>query len=518
MKNEVGRELPDLIKGLKKYRPYRGLFIEPDMPIHMIGRTLHTGKKNECKILPSLVEAVKAVNLKDGMTISFHHHFRNGDYVVKLVMAAIAKCGIKDITIASSSLNDCHDFLIDYIENGTVTAIETSGLRGKLGAYLTNHPRKLKHPVIIRSHGGRARAIESGELKIDVAFMGVPTCDKFGNATGQMGKSACGSLGYAMVDTMFAEKVVLITDNLIDGYVYPYSISQTNVNYIVKVNEIGDPQGIASGILRLTKNPVKLMLAKTAEKVIEYSGYFKNGFSIQLGGGGASLAVSQFLRNSMLKEHIKGGFGVGGITGVFSNMLEEGLFEICYDAQTFDTTAIQSLKNNSNHVEISTSFYANPWNAGPIINDLDIVILGATEVDLNFNVNVITNSNGILMGASGGHSDIAAASKLSIIVMPLIRGRLPMIKDNVQNIVTPGSSIDVIVTDRGIAVNPRRKDLSIRLNKAGLPIVSIEELQAIAQKLVGKPQNINLSHDDNDIVAIIEYRDGSLIDVVRKPL
>ena len=517
MKNKAGRELPNQIYGLKPYRPYEGLFVTPP-PIHMAGRTLRVGLPGSSKVLSSLIEAVEAAGLRDGMTISFHHHFRNGDYVNKLVMEAIAAKGIKDITIATSSLNDCHDFLIDYIEDGTVTALETSGLRGRLGAYLTQNPGRLKRPVIIRSHGGRARAIESGEIKIDVAFMGVPTCDRFGNATGRLGKSACGSLGYAMLDSRFAEQVVLVTDNLIDGYVFPYSIPQTDVNYIVPVEAIGDPEGIASGILKITKNPIQLLLAETAAKVIEHSGYFKNGYSIQMGGGGSALAAGRFIREKMLKQEIKGSFGVGGVTGLFAKMLEEGLFEICYDTQTFDTTAIQSLRENPRHVEISSSFYANPWSPGPIINDLDIVILGATEVDLDFNVNVITNSNGLLMGASGGHSDIAAASKLAIIVMPLIRGRLPMVRDRVQNIVTPGESIDVVVTDRGIAVNPRRKDLIDNLRKSGLKIMTIEELQSLAHKLVGKPKEIALSADDKDIVAIVEYRDGTLLDVIRKPL
>ncbi|MDU2064608.1 MAG: citrate lyase subunit alpha [Sporomusaceae bacterium] len=518
MINKVGRELPDSITGLKKYRPYEGLFIDPPTPIRMAGKTLCVGRPNTNKVLNSLEEAVVATRLSDGMTISFHHHFRNGDYVMKLVMNAIVNKGIKDLTIAASSLNDCHDFLIDYIEAGTVTAIETSGLRGKLGAYLTKNPGKLKRPVIIRSHGGRARAVEAGELKIDVAFMGVPTCDRFGNATGQIGKSACGALGYAMLDARFAEQVVLVTDNLIDDYVFPYSIPRTDVNYIVPVEAIGDPAGISSGILKITNNPIQLMIAETAAKVIEHSGYLKDGFSLQLGGGGASLAVGRFIREKMLKKQIKGGFGVGGVTGVFAKMLEEGLFQICYDTQTFDTSGIESLKENPRHVEISSSFYANPWNPGPIINELDAVILGATEVDLDFNVNVITNSNGLLMGASGGHSDIAAASKLAIIVMPLIRGRLPMVRDRVQNIVTPGESIDVVVTDRGIAINPRRLDLIDKLQKSGLPVMTIEELQSLAHRLVGKPQEIRLSQADKDIVAVIEYRDGTLLDIVRKPL
>ena len=60
-------------------------------------------------------------------------------------------------------------------------------MRDRLGKFLTQNPGVLKRPVVIRSHGGRARAIESGEVHIDVAFMGAPTADPRGNATGRMG-------------------------------------------------------------------------------------------------------------------------------------------------------------------------------------------------------------------------------------------------------------------------------------------------------------------------------------------
>lgn len=239
---------------------------------------------------------------------------------------------------------------------------------------------------------------------------------------------------------------------------------------------------------------------------------------MQLGSGGASLAAAKFVREKMEAKEIKGSFGIGGATGIFTEMLKDGLFEVCYDTQTFDIPASESIRENPRHLEMSASFYANPWNAGPIVNALDVVILSATEVDLDFNVNVITDSNGTLMGASGGHSDTAAGAKLSLIVVPLIRGRLPMIRDHVQNIVTPGDSVDVIITDRGIAVNPKRKDLLEKLAGSGLPIKTIEELQAMAYEFVGKPEEIEVSQEDKDIIAVVEYRDGTVIDVIRKPL
>lgn len=517
MKNAVGREIPEKIAGLENIKLYQGEFAyQPEGNCR--GKKIRVGKPGADKVLASIDEAIEKTGLKDGQTISFHHHLRNGDYLLKMVMEKIAAKGIKDITVASSSLSPCHDFLVDYIEDGTVTALETSGLRGALGKYLTKNPGKLKKPVIIRSHGGRARAIEAGELKIDVAFMGAPTCDRLGNATGKQGKSAFGSMGYAMIDAACADQVVMITDNLIDGFVYPYSIPQTQVDYVVAVEEIGDPEGIASGAIRLTKSPTQLLMAEYAAEVMEKTGYIKPGFSMQLGSGGASLAAAKFIREKMEAKNIKGSFGIGGATGIFTEMLKDDLFEVCYDAQTFDTTAIESIKENPRHLEVSASFYANPWNASPIVNALDVVILSATEVDVDFNVNVITDSNGTLMGASGGHSDTAAGAKLSIIVVPLIRGRLPMIRDHVQNVVTPGESIDVIITDRGIAINPKRQDLIEKLKGSKLPIKTIKELQEMAYEFVGKPEEIPVSQDDKDIIAVVEYRDGTIIDLIRKPL
>lgn len=517
MKNAIGREIPMEMEYLKGKKLYAGEFaITPEG--NRQGKKMKLGVKSGDKVLASIDEAIVQSGLQNGMTISFHHHFRNGDYILKMVMDAIAKKGIKDLTIAASSLNPCHDFLIGYIEDGTVTAIETSGLRDDLGKYLTTHPGCLKRPVVIRPHGGRARAIECGDLHIDVAFMGVPTCDRFGNASGSQGKSACGALGYALVDAHHADKTVLITDNLLKNeYLHPVTIPMTDTDYIVEVDAIGDPEGIASGAIRITKNPVQLKLAELAADFVDESGYLQNGFSLQLGGGGASLAVAQFIRQKMAAKDIKGGFGIGGATGILTDMLKDNLLELIYDTQTFDTTAAASLSADPRHIEMSASMYANPWT-DCIINQLDVVFLSATEVDLDFNVNCMTNSNGVLMGASGGHSDTAAGAKLAVIVCPLVRGRLPMIRDRVQTVITPGESIDVIVTERGIAINPKRQDLIEKFKDSRLPLYTIQELQQIAYDFVGIPQDVDISQDDKDIVAVIEYRDGSIIDVVRKPL
>jgi len=467
--------------------------------------------KGSEKVLQSVEEAIDAVGLRDGMTISFHHHMRNGDYVMKLVVDAIARKGIRGLKLSASSLSAVQDSLLPHLESGVIVALDTSGIRGEIGKFVS--AGKLPNPVMIRTHGGRARAIESGELPIDVFFVSAPTCDIYGNINGVEGPAACGSMGYAMVDAAHAAKVVAITDNLVPHPLHRISIPQTQVNYIVKVDSIGDPKGISTGSLRISSDPKELMISDYASTVIEHSGYFKQGFSLQMGSGGASLSAAKFIRQKMLDKGIKAAFGVGGVTGLFVEMMEEGLVELLFDTQSFDSESIRSLRKNSRHLEMSAAYYANPGNCGPIVNNVDVVILSATEADIHFNVNVLTGSDGKLMGAPGGHPDTAAGSKLCIVALPLLRKNFSVIRDAVHTIVTPGETVDVIVTDRGVAINPLRQDLTYNLKDSGLPILSIEALWQLGNELTGTPEPAPVG---GEIVGLVEYRDGTIIDVIRK--
>jgi citrate lyase subunit alpha/citrate CoA-transferase len=508
MKNIIGREIPEEVLNGKQV--FQGQFAVQG-EIERVGAKVKPVKPGDSKLLESIEEAVVKSGLKDGMTISFHHHFREGDYILNMVLEVVAKLGIKDLTLASSSLGSVHKPLIEHIKNGVVTKITTSGLRGELAEEISRG--LMKEPVIVRSHGGRARAIEAGEIKIDVAFLGAPSSDEYGNASGSRGVANCGSLGYAKVDAQYADTVVIITDTLVDFPNMPASIPQTNVDYVVKVDKIGDPAGIASGATRFTKNPKELLIAKYASQVIMESGYFKDGFSFQTGTGGSSLAVSRFLRDEMINRGIKASFSLGGITKPMVEMHEEGLIKNIFDVQGFDLSAVDSIGKNPMHHEVDASFYANPHNKGCIANKLDVVVLSALEIDTDFNVNVITGSDGVLRGASGGHCDTAASAKLTMIVAPLIRGRIPTVVDSVNTVITPGESIDVLVTDLGIAINPKRTDLIERLSNLSVPVYTIEELQKKAESIIGVPEKIEY---DEQVVGIIEYRDGTIIDVVRK--
>jgi len=514
MINAAGREIPSRIPGYKDVQPYAGPFVTPPPAyLRKAGPKLKAVQPGTNKLLSSISEAIDAAGLKDGMTISFHAAFRNGDRIMNRVIEEIARKGIKGLTLAPSSLLDINDALIPYFQQEVIIAVQTSGLRSKLGFFLTTN--KMQKPTLVRTHGGRVRAIECGELRIDVAFLAAPTCDTYGNVNGVHGPAACGSLGYAMVDARMADVVVAITDNLVDHPICPVSIPQHQVDYIVKVDCAGDPKGISSGAARMNTNPRDLLLGKLAANVIEHAGYFREGFGMQLGVGGASLATARFMREVMLRDKVTAGFVIGGIPGPFCDLLDEGLIRTIFDVQTYDARAIQSLRDNPRHQEYDCTFYANPWNKGPMVNRLDYVVLGATEVDTNFNVNVITDSNGIMMGALGGHPDASAGAKCAIICAPLIRGRMPMITDRVQTISTPGETVDVIVTERGIAVNPKRQDILDHLKGSGLSIMTIEQLRDMAYELCGRPEPITLS---DEIVAVVEYRDGTVLDVIRRPI
>ncbi len=79
--------------------------------------------KHSRKLCASVEEAVKRCGLQDGMTISFHHAFREGDRVINTVVALLARMGFKNLTLASSSLMTCNDALIEHIESGVITRI-----------------------------------------------------------------------------------------------------------------------------------------------------------------------------------------------------------------------------------------------------------------------------------------------------------------------------------------------------------------------------------------------------------
>ena len=517
MKTSIGTEIPEFIdkkKGREPLKPFEGAWTrlrkgwmdEPTVSLPTKAKLPHASKMEK-----DLRTAIEKTNPHDGMTVSFHHHLRNGDVIVNQTIDILAELGIKNITLAASSLSSTHAHLVPYLLDGTITEIWTSGMRDELGKAVSQG--KLAYRAVIHSHGGRARAIRTGELSIDLAVLAASAADEEGNATGCHGPSAFGSMGYAIVDSRYAKQVIVVTDNLVDYPCFPVSDEQTNVDYVVKVDTIGDIRKIASGTTRITKTPIDLRLARLAAQVINHSGYMENGYSFQVGAGGASLATAKYVNEIMKTRGVKGSFLLGGVTSYVLELMQQGLFRSVFDVQSFDASVSSSLMHDHNHIEISSDMYANPFNCGNMINKLDVVVLGALEVDVDFNVNVITGSEGLIMGASGGHCDTAAGANLAIVVCPSFRGRIPSIKRHVHHIITPGESVDVIVTERGICVNPERQDIAERLKKAGMPLKDIHDLHEEVDKITGIPV---LPQYEDRVIAVLEYRDGTTIDVVRQ--
>lgn len=495
----------------KELITYKGAF-EYQPSGNKISTKIVSSPKCVNKLVASIDRALELCELKDGMTISFHHHLRNGDDVLNQVMDSISKAGIKDLTIIASSFTNAHESLLDHIKSGVVTSMHTSGLRGKIAEEISKN-NILKNPVVFRSHGGRVRAIEAGDVKIDVAFIGAPACDEMGNLNGKEGKSAFGAIGYAFVDAEYATKTVAITDNLVPFPLSDISIPMHKIDYVVEVESLGDPSKIATGATRITTNPMDLLIAKNAAEVLIATGKVKNGFSFQAGSGGASLAVCKFLKEYMKVNEIKGSFASGGITAYLVELLEEGYFEALLDTQTFDGSAAKSLKENPKHIEMSASMYANPHNKGCVAHQLDLMVLSCTEIDVNFNINSLTDSTGIIMGAIGGAPDTAAGADITVVVAPSMRSRLPIVIDQVTNIVTPGDTIDVLVTERGVCVNPNRPDVKEMLENANIKLRTIESLRDEIYSYTKVPTKNE--YLDN-VVGIIEYRDGTVIDVIKQ--
>lgn len=512
MINKAGRDIPEEIIKQTGKEVFQGIHYKEGMEFKKQGPITKVVLSNQTsKMVDSIHDALVKCGAHDGMTLGFHHHFRDGDLVVNMVMHEVHKMGIKDVTICASSLGKAHDEIVPYIEDGTITNIQSSGVRGQIGEAISSG--KLKGLATMRSHGGRIRAIQTGDTTIDISFIGAPTSDDYGNCRGIGGKSDCGVLSYSFVDGNHANKVIAVTDCLVPFPNYPAHVAMTKVDYVCVVDAIGIPDKIATGAAKPTTDVRKLMMAEYCTKVVVNTPYFKDGFSYQTGVGGASLAAVKSLAVEMEQRGVKMGYAMGGMTKPMCELLEKELVGCLLDTQDFDLNAVKSVRH-PRHFRISAGAYANPFNKGAFVNKLDYVILGALEVDTKFNVNVVVGSDGRITGAQGGHPDTAAGAKCTIIICPLLQGRTPAVCTDVTTVTTPGEAVDVVVTDYGVAVNPARPDLLEPLKAAkGIPLHTIEELRDIAYDIAGEPKRVEFG---DRIVGIIESRDGTIMDVVRE--
>jgi citrate lyase subunit alpha / citrate CoA-transferase len=510
VKNAAGRLVPSEIngktvvpfKGVGKYRP-QGYRHAPRITSNID----YPADGN--KQVPSLKEALIRAGLKDGMTISTHHHFREGDLVANMVFDCASELGVKNLCWFPSASFSCHAYLLKYLDNGTISHIEGS-MNGPLGRYCSEG--KMKKTAVLRSHGGRYQAIQDGDVKIDIAVIGAGCADPFGNANGVNGPSASGLLGFALADAQYADKVIVVTDNMVPFPCIPWQIQGNYVDFTVKVDKVGIPEKIVSGTTEITRSPDRLMIAEMTARFCEVTGIIHDGFSFQAGAGGTALSIGNFFGDIMRKKRISARFARGGSNKYLVSMLEEGLVEYILDGQTFDLDGVRSIRENPRHVMTSPFSSYNYHSKGNFAGMVDVAILGATEVDLNFNANVVTHSDGYLLHGIGGWQN-CLFSRNVILPLPLFRDRIPVIIDKVTTLCGPGELIDVIVTERGIAINPLRTDLLEKVKDSDLPVKTIQQLKAEAEEICGKPRKPEFT---DKIVAIIKWVDGTVIDAVRQ--
>lgn len=511
IKNEAGRLVPDIVNG-KKQIPFKGvdkhkplgrkasppIFCSADYP------------KDGNKVLKGLKEAFEFCGIKDEMTVSTHHHFRNGDFVANMMFEVFEEMKLKDIMWFPSASFPCHIKAIDLMDKGIIHHIEGS-LNGPLGDYCTQG--KMRGMGVLRSHGGRWQAIQDGEVHIDIAVIAAPAADPFGNANGVLGKTACGSLNFALADSLYADRVIVVTDNLVEFPCIPWQIQGNNVDAVVVVDKIGDPSKIVSGTTEITRSPDRLLIAQYVADFLEESGIMQDGFSFQAGASGIALAFVLFLKEKMKKRGIKARFVRGGSTKYLVELLNEGLTDYILDGQTFDLYGVESMRDNPKHIATSPFTSYNYNGKGFFATFLDAVILGATEVDVNFNANVVTHSDGRLLHGIGGWQN-CLFSRCTILALPSMRDRIPVIVDEVTTLTGPSELIDVVITERGICINPKRVDLIERTKSSKLPIRDIRDLQKEVYEICGgRP---NPPKKGKEVVAVVKWVDGTLLDSIWK--
>ncbi|MEX0348159.1 MAG: citrate lyase subunit alpha, partial [Paracoccaceae bacterium] len=415
---------------------------------------------------------------------------------------------LRGLTLACSSLFPVHAPLVPLLEDGVISRIVTVYARGPVADAIM--AGKLADPALLQTHGGRARAISSGQLQIDLAFIGAAVARPDGAATGRAGTLACGPLGYAYVDAAYARNSVVVAHDITTQPLPLTCIPGENVDALVQLPYPGQPEGILSGATVPSATSAAKRIGELVAAAVAASGSLRPGMSMQTGAGGYSLGAINLIGQLMAQDGICGDFLSGGITGAHVAMQQAGLFSSIRDVQCFDQVAVASSITNPMHVMMTAAEYASPLYPRPTVDALDVVILGAAEIDSDFNVNVTVGGDGRLIGGPGGHPDTAEGASLVIITTQLTGGGFAKLVNQVSCITTPGRHVDLLVTDQGIAVNSNRADLAERLRHAGLPIYDFNDLRRMAKD---EAANLPISVPEIAPRLIIEDRHGGALDI-----
>jgi citrate lyase subunit alpha / citrate CoA-transferase len=512
----------------KEYAWYKSAFNDEDYSSRIAGRRgaspIPTGKSK----VASLEAVVDLIQDRD--VISYPHYYRFGDKGLEMVIKTLQKKKKKGVILYANAVFDHTDpWLFEAFQDGTLAGLYGNIYR-KFGVHVMEG-ELLPWVTVGFSHGNRVRKLQTGEVRVKAAFAPVPLADQYGNATGLTGpqEQLCGPLGLAAADWEFADYTCLLAGEISSKLIVPFSLSMKQTDFVVPVECPGLSSGIGSGTLDLEKvrsQPLNTRIAGNVLRVMKAADVVRDQFSFQVGAG-AGLIVLDSIRTMLKDAGIQAGFSIGGVTSMHVDMLEEGSIRHLLHGQLFEPSpkVIHSLKESSAHMEITAGYYASVANKECAVNLLDLAVLSALEVDLDFNVNTVC-ANGRIIGGIGGGQDVAAGAGLTIIFLPLATGKkglaFPKIQDKVYTRTTPGDVIDVVVTEEFAAVNPHStspcQDAILENGKKfGLQLLSIEELR---QKALDAAQNIGKipprPETAGDILHAVEWRDGTLLDVIRK--
>ncbi|MHB8055920.1 MAG: citrate lyase subunit alpha [Candidatus Aminicenantales bacterium] len=510
-----------------EYKPFVSAFNPAPQSGRFVGRKVAEyipHRKNKVTTLDAVMEVIR-----DGDTVSYPHYYRTGDVGLKMIVEKLREKGKKGIIVYGNAYFDHVDpWLIEAVRDGVVGGLYGNPYRA-LGDQIVKG-EVLPWVTIGFSHGDRVRKLQTGEVRVKVAFGPVPMADRYGNANGLLGKpeELCGPIGLFAADAEYADYVCLLAGTVSDTPVMPAPISMEVVDFVVPVPCAGLNSGIGSGTLDIAKakaNPFNARVAANVTGVMKAAGVIKDNFAFQVGSG-AGLVVLDNIRAILKETNIKANFTIGGITSLHVDMLDEGTVRRLLHGQLFEPSprVIASMLNNPNHYEITTSYYASVANKEAAVNLLDAAVLSALEVDLGFNVNTVC-AGGRIIGGIGGGQDVAAGADLTIIFLPLATGKngkgFPKVVEKVYTRTTPGEVIDVIVTEEYVTVNPAStssyKDALLANGAAaGLKMVSIEELHQKSVEAALVYGSIPPTPEaTGEIVHAIEWRDGTLLDVIR---
>ena len=519
-----------MIYNNKKYELFTEAFPKQELSGRFVGRSVTkriVNRKDKTTTLDAVMEVIQ-----DGDTISYPHYYRTGDCGLQLIVEKLREHKKKGIIIYGNAFFDnCDPWLFEAIQDGVI-----GGLYGNVYRKIGEHLLKgelLPWVGVGYSHGNRVRKLQMGEVTVKVAFGPVPISDRYGNANGIFGKEEhlCGPIGLFSADAEYAEYVCLLAGTISNTVVMPTPLSMEQVDFVVPVESPGMNSGIGSGTLDIDharSNPFNASVADNITKVIKASGVIKDDFSFQVGSG-AGLLILENIRNILKEDKIRANFSIGGVTSLHVDMLDEGtLFQLMH-GQLFEPNArmFDSMRNNPHHHQISTAYYASLFNKEAAVNLLDLAVLSALEVDLDFNLNTVC-ANGRIIGGIGGGQDVAAGADLTIIFLPLATGKdgkgFPKVVEKVYTRTTPGEVVDVVATEEYAVINPKSKssyvhNLRENASKFGVTLLTMEEL---VQKSTEKAKSFGVlpqtTETSDEVLHVIEWRDGTLLDTINKPV